>query len=67
MRVQHGSRWTRTPSHTLTGSLRQEAAKYRGHIEHAGKSDSFITTKWKDHGASIQLLAGPKEGTNKYS
>jgi translation initiation factor 2 beta subunit (eIF-2beta)/eIF-5 len=61
MRVAHGSRWTRTPSHTITLTLRQEAAKYRGHIEHAAKSDGFIATKWKDHGGNIALLAGPME------
>jgi programmed cell death 6-interacting protein len=58
---------TRTPSHTLTANLRQEAARFKGNIDHARKSDSFILKKFQDHQQYIVLLTGSKVQTQKNS
>eukprot|EP00727_Mastigamoeba_balamuthi_P012463 m51a1_g784 hypothetical protein (833) ;mRNA; f:621190-624073 len=49
MRAVHGSRWTCTPSHTLTASLRKEGATHQQNTEHAAKSDALLARKWADH------------------
>jgi hypothetical protein len=48
----------RTPSHTLTANLRQEAAKFQMNIEHATKSDSFVRRKYDEHRPILGKLAG---------
>lgn len=52
------SKHRRTPSHTLTANLRQEAAKFRGNIEHARKSDAYVFKKFQDHQQFIVKLSG---------
>jgi programmed cell death 6-interacting protein len=56
MRQKYGVKWQRTPSHTLTMNLRQEAAKYKENIDHARKSDSFVGKKFSDHQQFITKL-----------
>eukprot|EP01104_Vermistella_antarctica_P017413 TRINITY_DN616_c1_g2_i1.p1 TRINITY_DN616_c1_g2~~TRINITY_DN616_c1_g2_i1.p1 ORF type:complete len:789 (-),score=198.80 TRINITY_DN616_c1_g2_i1:93-2459(-) len=58
LRLQFGAKWTRTPSHTLTHNIRQEASKYNSNIEHAQKSDSFVRKKFVDHQQFITKLSG---------
>lgn len=65
MRTQYAARWQRTPSHTLTANLRQEAAKFRGNVDHARKSDSFIMKKFQDHQQYIIKLTGPPDRINE--
>jgi hypothetical protein len=38
LRTTHGAKWNRTPSHTLTPTLRQEAAKYKYYFLFASAS-----------------------------
>eukprot|EP01094_Clydonella_sp_ATCC50884_P028645 TRINITY_DN865_c0_g1_i2.p1 TRINITY_DN865_c0_g1~~TRINITY_DN865_c0_g1_i2.p1 ORF type:complete len:840 (-),score=251.45 TRINITY_DN865_c0_g1_i2:138-2582(-) len=61
MQSSFGARWTRTPSHTLTGNLRQEASKYRLNVEHATKSDAYIQRKFDDHAQMFSRLSGTRE------
>lgn len=58
LRQTYGDKWNRTPSHTLTGNLRQEALKYQGNLEHARKSDQYIKKKLTDNEQLITLLSG---------
>ena len=50
----------RTPSHTLTTSLRQEASKYRLNVEHAVKSDAYIQRKFDDNARMLTTLSGSR-------
>eukprot|EP01111_Echinosteliopsis_oligospora_P012082 TRINITY_DN4104_c0_g2_i1.p1 TRINITY_DN4104_c0_g2~~TRINITY_DN4104_c0_g2_i1.p1 ORF type:complete len:792 (-),score=268.84 TRINITY_DN4104_c0_g2_i1:83-2458(-) len=61
MRQKYGERWARTPSHTLTPTYRIEASKYKGHLEHAAKSDAFVKQKWTDHSPAVHTLCGPSD------
>lgn len=61
MNASFGSRWTRTPSHTLTANLRQEASKHRLNGDHAKKSDAYIQRKFDDHAAMFARLSGTRE------
>eukprot|EP01117_Protostelium_nocturnum_P017320 TRINITY_DN7038_c0_g1_i1.p1 TRINITY_DN7038_c0_g1~~TRINITY_DN7038_c0_g1_i1.p1 ORF type:complete len:805 (+),score=310.62 TRINITY_DN7038_c0_g1_i1:178-2592(+) len=61
MRNQYGSRWSRTPSHTLTANLMQEANKYRGNMDHARKSDALLTKQFKDHQHWITQLGATQD------
>jgi programmed cell death 6-interacting protein len=61
MRGQYHDRWNRTPSHTLTAHLRQEAAKHAGNLEHARKSDEFVKQKLKASADAINKLTWPTE------
>eukprot|EP01114_Cavostelium_apophysatum_P013019 TRINITY_DN3067_c0_g1_i3.p1 TRINITY_DN3067_c0_g1~~TRINITY_DN3067_c0_g1_i3.p1 ORF type:complete len:562 (-),score=185.11 TRINITY_DN3067_c0_g1_i3:92-1777(-) len=58
MRQQWATRWSRTPSHTLTANLRQEAAKFKGNFDHARKSDTYVLKKFQDHQQFIVKLSG---------
>jgi len=49
----------RTPSHTLTANLRQEAQKSVGHVNHARKSDEFVKQKLRSHAEPITKLTWP--------
>lgn len=61
LRKHYGVRWQRTPSHTLTVSLRQEIAKYRGYLEHGSKSDAYVAQKFRDMQQNIVRLNGSEE------
>jgi len=58
MRTQWGTRWQRTPSHTLTANLRQESAKFRGNFDHARKSDAYVMKKFQDNQQFMVKLSG---------
>jgi len=61
MRQQYGSRWFRTPSHTLTLNLRQDAAKYKGHVDHARKSNDIVHKKFQEYQQYLLKMSGTQD------
>lgn len=61
LRVQHGERWTQSPSGVEAKSLRSDLKSNREAIEQARGNDQAIEQLWRQSGPLIRVLLGGKE------
>ena len=58
MKKRFGTKWNRTPSHTLTNAHRQEVAKFQANLQHALKSDSIVENRFKGIQIELRKMGG---------
>ena len=58
LKIQHGARWSRTPSDKLTGTFTANSTKYRTIINNATQADAVVKEKLGTHMQGMKALAG---------